>query len=104
MGKEFKANTLEEMCNLMCDNRILENDGMTIEETIIIIGNLPVNGDECYDITQYQEAKAMAIQALGTLQKIIDLDTYDQPMDAWTGIEYVKRIVEEMFGEVGESE
>lgn len=84
--------------------KVPEGDEMTIEEVIIIIGNLPVNGDECFDITQYQEAKTMAIKALETLQKIIELDTYDQPMDAWTGIAYVKRIVEETFGEVGESE
>lgn len=100
MGKEFTANTLEEMCDLMCDNKAPEDKKMTIDDAIIIIGNLPVNGNECYDITQYQEAKAMAIKALGALQKIIDLDTYDQPMDAWTGIAYVKRIVEEVFGEV----
>ena len=75
---------------------------MTNPEASVIMGNLPINGDECYDITQYQEAKAMAIKALGALQKIIDLDTYDQPMNAWTGIAYVKRIVEEAFGEVGE--
>jgi len=37
---------------------------MTNEEAQIIIGNIPVYGDECYSIAEYQEAKTMAIQAL----------------------------------------
>lgn len=37
---------------------------MTREEASIIIGNIPVYGDECYSIAEYQEAKAMAIKAL----------------------------------------
>lgn len=40
---------------------------MTIEEAQIIIGNIPIKPevlDDCYDITEYQEAKAMAIEAL----------------------------------------
>ena len=37
---------------------------MTNEEASIIIGNIPINGDECYSISEYQQAKAMAIQAL----------------------------------------
>lgn len=40
---------------------------MTREEASIIIGNIPINSDtmdDCYSITEYQEAKAMAIKAL----------------------------------------
>ena len=37
---------------------------MTREEAIIILGNIPINGDECYSIAEYQEAKTMAIEAL----------------------------------------
>ena len=37
---------------------------MNNKEAAIIIGNIPVNGDDCYTICEYQEAKARAIQAL----------------------------------------
>lgn len=40
---------------------------MTREEAQIVIGNIPLNPealDDCYSITDYQEAKAMAIKAL----------------------------------------
>ena len=40
---------------------------MTKEKAQIIIGNIPIDPevlDDCYDITEYQEAKAMAIEAL----------------------------------------
>lgn len=37
---------------------------MTNEEASIIVGNMPINGDECYSISEYQQAKAMAIKAL----------------------------------------
>lgn len=37
---------------------------MTNEEASIIVGNIPINGDECYSIPEYQQAKAMAIEAL----------------------------------------
>ena len=42
---------------------------MTNEEAQTIIGNLPIYGDDCYSITEYQEAKAMAIKALETLEE-----------------------------------
>lgn len=38
---------------------------MTNEEASVIIGNIPINGDECYSISEYQQAKALAIKALG---------------------------------------
>ena len=37
---------------------------MTNKDASIIIGNIPIEGDDCYTIAEYQEAKAMAIQAL----------------------------------------
>ena len=40
---------------------------MTNEEAQIVIGNIPLNPevlDDCYSITEYQEAKTMAIKAL----------------------------------------
>ena len=44
---------------------------MTREEAIIILGNIPINSDECYSIAEYQEAKTMAIEALN-----FDIDQY----------------------------
>lgn len=37
---------------------------MTNKDASIIIGNIPIKGDDCYTIAEYQEAKARAIQAL----------------------------------------
>lgn len=37
---------------------------MTNEKASVIIGNIPVYGDECYSIAEYQEAKTVAVQAL----------------------------------------
>lgn len=37
------------------------------EGAIIILGNIPIDGDECYSIPQYQQAKTMAIEALEQL-------------------------------------
>lgn len=37
---------------------------MTNKDASIIIGNIPIEGDDCYTIAEYQEAKARAIQAL----------------------------------------
>ena len=34
------------------------------EAASIIVGNIPINGDGCYSIPEYQQAKAMAIEAL----------------------------------------
>lgn len=46
---------------------------MTNKEAKIIIGNIPIKPevlDDCYDITEYQEAKTMAIKALEDIEKI----------------------------------
>lgn len=48
---------------------------MTKEEAQIVIGNIPIKPevlDDCYDITEYQEAKAMAIKALEVVKVIED--------------------------------
>lgn len=37
---------------------------MTNEEAQIIIGNIPVYPDDCYSVSEYQRAKAIAIEAL----------------------------------------
>ena len=37
---------------------------MTNKDASVIIGNIPIEGDDCYTIAEYQEAKAMAIKAL----------------------------------------
>ena len=42
---------------------------MTREEAQIIIGNIPVYGDECYSADEYQEAKTMAIKALSVPER-----------------------------------
>lgn len=38
---------------------------MSNEEAIIVLGNLPVYPDDSYCVTEYQEAKTIAIEALG---------------------------------------
>lgn len=46
---------------------------MTPEEAQIIIGNIPIKPevlDDCYDITEYQEAKTMAIKALEEVSRL----------------------------------
>lgn len=41
---------------------------MTIEKASVIIGNIPIEGDDCYTIAEYQEAKTMAINALEQIE------------------------------------
>ncbi len=43
---------------------------MTEQEASIIIENMPIVPDDCYGASEYQEAKAMAISAMLTVQKI----------------------------------
>ena len=65
---------------------------MTREEVSIIIGNIPINSntmDDCYSITEYQEAKAMAIEALSkescedviSKQAVDDLERYRHALE-----------------------
>jgi hypothetical protein len=43
---------------------------MTNKEAGIIVGNIPIDGDDCYSIPEYQQAKAIAIDALKTVERI----------------------------------
>ena len=39
---------------------------MTHEKAAIIIGNIPINWEDgCYSVCEYQEAKRLAVEALG---------------------------------------
>ena len=66
----------------------LEEKTMTKEEAILIIGNIPINQltvDKCYSISQYQEAKTMAIEALENQKEghwIIELDSREH-IEGW---------------------
>ena len=45
----------------------------------VIIGNIPVNGkDGCYSITEYQEAKTVAVQALEEIQQYRAIGTPEE--------------------------
>ena len=46
---------------------------MTNEEASVIIGNIPIIGDGCYSIPEYQQAKAMAIQSLEAWDKVREI-------------------------------
>ena len=52
---------------------------MTENEASVIIGNIPVNGkDGCYSITEYQEAKTVAVQALEEIQQYRAIGTLEE--------------------------
>ena len=52
---------------------------MTENEASVIIGNIPVNGkDGCYSITEYQEAKTVAVQALEEIQQYRAIGTPEE--------------------------
>lgn len=64
---------------------------MTREEAKIIIGNIPIYGDDCYTIPEYQEAKAKAIEALEEQQwKVASkkLPEYHESVLTWDGVCY----------------
>lgn len=45
----------------------------------VLIGNIPVNGkDGCYSITEYQEAKTIAVQALEEIQQYRAIGTLEE--------------------------
>lgn len=45
----------------------------------VLIGNIPVNGkDGCYSITEYQEAKTIAVQALEEIQQYRAIGTPEE--------------------------
>lgn len=52
---------------------------MKENEASVIIGNIPVNGkDGCYSITEYQEAKTVAVQALEEIQQYRTIGTLEE--------------------------
>lgn len=52
---------------------------MKKNEASVIIGNIPVNGkDGCYSITEYQEAKTVAVQALEEVQQYRTIGTPEE--------------------------
>lgn len=52
---------------------------MKENEASVIIGNIPVNGkDGCYSITEYQEAKTVAVQALEEIQQYRTIGTPEE--------------------------
>lgn len=52
---------------------------MKKNEASVIIGNIPVNGkDGCYSITEYQEAKTVAVQALEEIQQYHAIGTLEE--------------------------
>ena len=71
---------------------------MTREEAQIIIGNIPIKPealDDCYDITEYQEAKTMAIKSLDAWEKVLE-ELGDINMDIYT--DEVKEIIKKHLG------
>lgn len=52
---------------------------MKENEASVIIGNIPVNGkDGCYSITEYQEAKTVAVQALEEIKQYRTIGTPEE--------------------------
>ena len=52
---------------------------MKKNEASVIIGNIPVKGkDGCYSITEYQEAKTVAVQALEEIQQYRAIGTPEE--------------------------
>lgn len=52
---------------------------MKENEASVLIGNISVNGkDGCYSITEYQEAKTVAVQALEEIQQYRAIGTLEE--------------------------
>ena len=67
---------LEKIEELWERERILT---MKKNEASVIIGNIPVNGkDGCYSITEYQEAKTVAVQAIEEIQQYRAIGTLEE--------------------------
>lgn len=68
---------------------------MTENETIEIIGNIPIDGkDKCYTIEQYQDAKTKAIEALEEVKQYRSLGT---PKECQTAMELYKEMHKRKF-------
>lgn len=56
---------------------------MKENEASVLIGNISVNGkDGCYSITEYQEAKTVAVQALEEIQQYRAIGTPEECREA----------------------
>ena len=67
---EKAALALIPIWGMLARSKAKRRQRMTNEEASIIIGNIPINGDECYSIPEYQQAKAKAIKALEIVERI----------------------------------
>lgn len=65
---------------------------MTREEAFYIIGNIPIpTGNEDYDICQYQEAKAIAIDSI---EKLHEIGLLYEPQEFGKGLSREERDME----------
>ena len=68
---------------------------MTENETIEIIGNIPIDGkDKCYSIEQYQDAKTKAIEVLEEVKRYRTIGT---PEECQTAMELYKEMHKRKF-------
>ncbi len=68
---------------------------MTENETIEIIGNIPIDGkDKCYTIEQYQDAKTAAIEALEEVKRYRTIGT---PEECQTAMELYEEMHKRKF-------
>ena len=86
---------------------------MTLEEASIIIGNIPIplvilgTHDKCYSLTEYQNAKAMAIKSLEAWEKMREEIKYHADNIKYTdayrdGFEVSLKIIDKHLAEVSE--
>lgn len=70
---------------------------MTKEEASIIIGNIPINGDGCYSISEYQQAKAIAIQSLEAWEKVKEeIKSMPNIIYRWDAVEIIDKHLSEV--------
>lgn len=70
---------------------------MTREEASIIIGNIPINGDKCYSIPEYQQAKAIAIQSLEAWEKVKEeIKSMPNIIYRWDAVEIIDKHLSEV--------
>ena len=70
---------------------------MTNEEASIIIGNIPINGDGCYSISEYQQAKAIAIQSLEAWEKVKEeIKSMPNIIYRWDAVEIIDKHLSEV--------
>ena len=70
---------------------------MKKEEASIIIGNIPINGDGCYSISEYQQAKAIAIQSLEAWEKVKEeIKSMPNIIYRWDAVEIIDKHLSEV--------